>query len=433
MTTAAKLKPMEKANNSYWLKTRKFFNDIHLWAGLISGLVVFVVCLTGTIYVYNSEIRELGANHLYKVDYQKGLGKITPEAAIEKVRQQSQGAVTTILIEESKKRPYQITVREEGSQSRFGTIYYVDPYKGTILGNSNEHNSAAEFMGYLFSLHRWLLLDKIENPLIGELSNRTLGSYITGAATILFTLGVITGMVIWFPQRVRNFRQGLKVKFGKSWKRTNHDLHNTLAFYSCIILFLMGVTGPFWSYPWYREGLQKTLGTYKPRVGQGPGPGNPSAGQGRRGQQAPSTGKESELPLSIFEYISSADAVLDYPGNYRISLPQGGGKNLNIQKSKIGFFAPAASDRVVLDMETADLTEKDIFREKPFNVRVSSSIKALHVGDVYGQFSKFLYFLSCLIATSLPVTGTLIWINKLKKKRARKKVRPVSQIKTMKI
>ncbi|HXS57859.1 MAG TPA: hypothetical protein VN726_17115, partial [Hanamia sp.] len=41
-------------------------------------------------------------------------------------------------------------------------------------------------------------------------------------------------------------------------------------------------------------------------------------------------------------------------------------------------------------------------------------------GSIYGMFTKLLYFFACLIATTLPVTGTIIWINKLKKKKKRK-------------
>jgi uncharacterized iron-regulated membrane protein len=89
---------------------------------------------------------------------------------------------------------------------------------------------------------------------------------------------------------------------------------------------------------------------------------------------------------------------------------------ISISKYKVGFFAPAAADKIQL---TADLEidEVQIFKEKPFNERISSSIKSIHIGDVYGSFSKILYFLACLVATSLPFTGTLIWINKMKKKK----------------
>ncbi|MFD2035824.1 PepSY-associated TM helix domain-containing protein [Belliella marina] len=414
-----------------WQKTRKFFNDIHLWVGLISGLVILVVCLTGTIYVYNSEIREMGQPHLYKFEVPKDGEKLSPDQVVDLVRTKTDAPITGISIENAAHRPYQVNTKPEGGNSRFGLTYYVNPYNGEILGKSDEPNSVAEFMGYMFSLHRWLLLDKIEEPLIGELPNRTLGSYISGACTILFTIGVITGMVIWFPQRIKNWRQGLKVKFGKSWKRTNHDLHNTLAFYSIIILFLMGATGPFWSFPWYREALQKSLGTYQERPAQGAERGPGREGPGRRGGEEGNAEKEAQKigvePVhSIMDYISVADFHLQYEGNYRVNLPQKPGDPVNIQKGRTGFFAPAAGDRIVLNAASLDVIEKDIFREKPINERISRSIKALHVGDVYGQFSKLLYFIACLIATSLPITGTLIWINKMKKKKPspRRKVQP---------
>ncbi|MDN3687470.1 PepSY-associated TM helix domain-containing protein [Cyclobacterium jeungdonense] len=103
-------------------------------------------------------------------------------------------------------------------------------------------------------------LDKIEEPFIGELDNCKLGSFITGTATILFTIEVLTGLIIWVPKKARYWRQRLKIKFKSNWKRINHDLHNTLSFYSALIQFLMGVTGPFWFFHWYREGLQKAWG-----------------------------------------------------------------------------------------------------------------------------------------------------------------------------
>ena len=141
----------------------------------------------------------------------------------------------------------------------------VNPYTGEITGTSKEKNGTKEFMSTMFSLHRWLLLDKIEKPIIKGLPNKELGSMITGWATIIFTLGCITGLIIWFPQKIRNWKQGLSVKWKAGWKRVNHDLHNSLAFYALFFLLLMGLTGPQWSFEWYRTGLQKTLGTYKPK------------------------------------------------------------------------------------------------------------------------------------------------------------------------
>ncbi|WP_375584762.1 PepSY-associated TM helix domain-containing protein [Cyclobacterium xiamenense] len=400
--------------NLSWIRIRKCINDIHLWAGLISGLVLLIVCLTGTLYVYNTEIREWAASHLYRVaEVPEEQRRLTVETILGSGREFIEGDIKGVRIPYEANRSIQVVARAEGDQSRFGTTYFFDPYTAAYLGNSKEPNPAAEVMGYLFSLHRWLLLDRIEEPLIGELDNRKLGSYITGSATLLFTLGVLTGLVIWVPKKTRYWRKGLKIKFDSNWKRINHDLHNTLAFYSAIVLFLMGATGPYWSFPWYREGLKKTLGTYQECKETGP----------EKGLAADKAAKDTE-EVAVFpldEYVEVVERALPYSGSYSIDLPQQGSREIRIRKQRAGFFAPAAADQVVVDAGTKAITEMSLFRDQPFNQRVSRSIKALHVGNVYGSFSKLLYFISCLIATSLPVTGTLIWINKMKKTKQTRK------------
>lgn len=414
--------PNSKKPTSTWEKTRKFFNDIHLWAGLISGLVLVVVCFTGTVYVYNTEIRESAAKHLYEVSEQRGEVKPGLNTILESARQQIEGNFISVSIPFEANRSLQINVKKEGDQSRSGTTYFVNPYTGAILGNNAEPTWADNLMKDMFSLHRWLMLDRIEQPLIGELPNRNLGSYITGTATILFTIGVITGLIIWFPKRIKNWKQGLKIKTG-NWKRLNHDLHNSLAFYSIIILFLMGVTGPFWSFPWYKEALQKSLGTYKEqpaesRSGNAVNPTltgttnqNPSANSGESGNQSVAL-----MAMDLEKIVQLTDSVLDYEGSYRVSFPQQPEDLISVNKYKTGFFAPAAADKIQMKANL-EIDEVQIFKEKPLNERISSSIKSIHVGDVYGSFSKILYFLACLVATSLPFTGTLIWINKMKKKK----------------
>ncbi|GGF24933.1 PepSY-associated TM helix domain-containing protein [Echinicola rosea] len=405
-----------KPKKTTWQKVRKFFNDIHLWVGLASALVLIPVCLSGTIYVYNSELQEMFSAHLHSIPYTKGESKKSIEDLVHVLSTQVEGDITGVSIPHDPESTYQFTVRKKDSRSRFGTTYYLNPYTAEIVGDSNEENPVADFMREMFSLHRWLMLDKIEEPLFGELSNRKLGSYISGTATILFTLGVITGIVIWFPQKLKSWKQGLKLKLNGSWKRANHDLHNTLAFYSFFILLIMGLTGPQWSFPWYRTGLQKALGTYQESPNRGGGHGRPSPA--KETEEAP-TKALSLLPYQ--EYLDMTDKNLPYQGDYRISFPKTGNDQVQIQKNKTGFFAPAASDRISLDPATAAVTDIHRFRDQPFNQRVARSIKALHIGSVYGGFSKLLYFISCLIATSLPITGTLIWINKMKKKPARKR------------
>lgn len=221
---------------SAWQITRKLFNDIHLWLGLASGIIVIVVCLSGTLYVFNTEIKEMATPELYKVERTAGAVALPVEELIGKVKANTGGKVVSVKIPSDPNRTYQFMVKmkeekkegeaaktpakeekDKGEKGKAGkdkpaegkrpSAFAVNPYTGEVIGNISETKSAAaSFMKTMFSLHRWLLLDKIEKPIFGELENRKLGSYISGAATILFTLGVITGMVIWFPQRLKSWK-----------------------------------------------------------------------------------------------------------------------------------------------------------------------------------------------------------------------------------
>ena len=226
---------------------------------------------------------------------------------------------------------------------------------------------------------------------------------IVGIATIIFVFLTLTGLVLWFPVKRKNWKQGLKIKTNARWKRINHDLHNTLGFYSFLLLLIMALTGLCWSFDWYREGLSKLMGE--------------EVFKGRRekplASPAPLAGGAA---LQVSDYLAKANTILTKEGNTRISLPEDDTTAVVVSRTAAGFFAFSAPDKVQLNQHTGEPLKVEIFAEKPLNVQIVSLIKPLHLGEVYGTFSKILYFIACLIATSLPVTGTMIWINKLRKK-----------------
>lgn len=419
-----------------WITVRKFFNDLHLWGGLISGLVVFVVCLTGTIYVYNTELRQAAIPHYYYVK-EDGV-KLSVDSVVSIAATSIDGKVTGIKIpyaknetmavlyskaEKNREKAQVLTgksvsegggvkkpVSTQGGGRKRSNLLMINPYSGEVIGDASEEKTkTAEFMGKMFSLHRWLLLNEVKEPIFEGIENRKLGSWISGGATLLFLFGVLSGLVIWFPKKMRSWKNGLKIRWTSNWKRVNHDLHNTLGLYTWIFLFLMSVTGPFWSFDWYREGWQKTWGTY----------------------QDPNLKKDENKPLSVLldnkvamnveDLVLVVNKVLPYKGDITINFATDSTGTVSISKNRVGFFAPSAGDKLVLDQYSGAVLEQDVFREKSLRNRIGSSVKALHIGDVYGQFSKLLFFISCLVATSLPVTGVFIWINKMKKKPNKRK------------
>src|SRR5690606_26556259 len=155
-----------------WQKARKLFRDIHLWLGLSSGLIIVAVCLSGTIYVFNTELTEMAAPHLHKVKIDKEKLRMPAEAFMDKIKNESGGRITSVSIYADPERTYQYITKTKDDKSRSGIAYFVNPYTGEITGSSKEENSMRDFMSTMFSLHRWLLLDKIETPLFSGITNR---------------------------------------------------------------------------------------------------------------------------------------------------------------------------------------------------------------------------------------------------------------------
>lgn len=373
--------PMKK-KKSYTL--RKFINDVHLWLGLGSGIVLFLVCLSGTILAFEEEIKELFSE---KFEVTKGTDKMSLQALTEKL--QAEGTVASVTIPNDALEPYEFNIKTS-PEDRRGQVFYANPYTGAY--QQMQKSAADGFLFTMFKLHRWLLLDT------------NVGRPIVGIATIIFFFLAISGLVLWFPKKMKwkYFKPGFKIKFSANWKRINNDLHNTLGFYASIFLVIMTLTGLCWSFEWYRDLGTTLLGT-------------------------PVFGSRGETPVASNENIATADLksvdeiyaiaskTLNHKGKTSINLPASPNAPYSIRKYNAGSLSPVIADQLIIDQE-GKLLKKELFSDKPFNERVASLIKPLHTGQIYGTFSKIIYFLACLIATSLPITGTLIWLNKMKKK-----------------
>ena len=372
-----------KKKKTYTL--RKFINDVHLWLGLASGIILFLVCLSGTILAFEHEIKEAFAEELQVVP---NGDKISIAVLKEKITTENSGVLTGISIPEAADEPYVFTVKENPNERR-GTNLMVNPYTGESLKPSA--NPADAFCFFFFKMHRWLLLDS------------AIGRPIVGVATIIFLIISITGLVLWFPKKVKwkNVKSGFKIKTKANWKRVNHDLHNTLGFYALIFIVIMGITGLCWSFEWYRECLGDVIGA---KVFN------------RSSPEFDLNENSDAAAISLTEVLKTADTLFDYPGAVTVNLPGERSAFYSIRKKDDSAWSPSTSD-VAYVSNTGEVLAVEKFSDKPFNVQIASLIKPLHTGEVFGFFSKFIYFLACLIGTSLPVTGTLIWINKLKKKK----------------
>ena len=371
---------------------RKFIRDIHLWLGVGSGLVLFLICFSGTIYTFRHEVEQFLEPEKFKIISTQTAPHSLSEL-ITATEQETKGKVTRISIYDNPLKPMELQV-SMGKEDKRGETYFVNPYNSAILGTGK--GPATNFFMFFFKMHRYMLLDqKIGRPIVG-------------VSTLIFVFLTITGLVLWLPKKIkswRSFKPGLTIKFSANWKRFNHDLHNVLGFYTFILVLIMALTGLNWSFEWYKDGMSDVLGA--------------KVFGGRDEVKIESTITANALAISPETALSLSQKEFPYTGKTTISLAKGPEASYEIIKKNDANFNKEAFDKIILDQYSGSILKKELFADKTLGQKIAAQIKAIHLGEIYGTFSKIVYFISCLIATSLPITGIIIWINKLRKQKTK--------------
>lgn len=364
---------------------RKFTNDIHLWLGIASGLILFLICLSGTVLVFDKEVRAFFQEELVIENTdQKKISLDILSSKLEKF-----GEVQSVKIPESDAKAYEFRIKTSPEKRR-GEIFIVNPYTSEVL--KPEKTFADAVMMFFFKMHRWLLFDS------------SIGRPIVGIATLIFLILTFSGLILWFPKkriRWKSLKRGLKIKYKGKSSRFNHDLHNTLGFYASLFLIIMALTGLNWSFEWYRDLNSFVLGE---KVFN------------RNAFSAYKTTSLKDETISFTEIYQKSKTEFPFQGDVYINFPSTENDVFKIRKYHSESLSPVFYDQLIID-QNAEVLYKKAFKDQALNIQIASHIKALHTGEIYGWLSKWIYFLACLIATSLPITGSIIFANKLKLKR----------------
>ena len=90
---------------------RKLFAKIHLWLSIPFGIIIAIVCLTGAILVFETEIQEICYPSRYFVKEVKG-EPLPPAALLNAARQQLPDSVKIngLRVMQDPKRTYQVVL-----------------------------------------------------------------------------------------------------------------------------------------------------------------------------------------------------------------------------------------------------------------------------------------------------------------------------------
>ncbi|MBX2939151.1 MAG: PepSY domain-containing protein [Ferruginibacter sp.] len=369
-----------------------FFRRIHLYLGISTGLVVMITCLTGAILVYEKEMQH-GLHPKRYFNHTVSTERIPADSLINLVESTLQVKAKSIKIYEDPRRNTEITipsnsattVKIPGNRPPTETVF-INPCTGDIAAVYNHRES---FFFMVMNLHRWMLG--------GET-----GKWIVGTSTLLFLFILITGIILWWPKNKAMLWQRLKWKPGTGFKRMNYDYHVVLGFYSAIILFILAGTGLAWSFEWFNKGIYTLTGTQMVQS-------KPIAIE---------TGKPVYGAVELALRTVKQQAASPY---YQITLPSKPQQPISIAALQPHYHTDVEKDVYNVNPYTNQVVSVEKYNDKNTGQKVRAQFKPVHTASVFGQPSKFIGFVACLLGTFFPASGIIIWWNRTRKKRMAKK------------
>jgi uncharacterized iron-regulated membrane protein len=356
------------------LWVRKALFQVHLWLGVLLSLYVAVIGVSGSILVFQDEIRLASVDHasLNRASI-ASLGTVIANA-----RERFPTSRLTFVGLPQQPNPWWTLYLEDERGNR--RLAYADAHSGATLTNSGRL-----FIDTVLDLHVYLLAGQT-------------GFIVNCVAGIGLFLLAITGAILWWPG-IKLWRRALTVNLRHGWRRINYDLHNAVGIWTLAIVSWWGITAAYFLFP---QKVAALVDSISPLVTMRP-PASP---------EPSSSTAIASLDQIVASLPPTASAHLS-----GVSLPDKPGSEVTIyiDRASPGDF----SNRDILTFDGHSgrlLTTWHYGENKSLGDWVLWLMYPLHFGTLWGYGVKVLWAFLGLCVTLLSATGLLMyWNRKLRK------------------
>ncbi|MFT3703275.1 MAG: PepSY-associated TM helix domain-containing protein [Agriterribacter sp.] len=382
------------------MTAKKIIGTTHLWLGLTSGLVVFILGLTGCLLAFEYEIKDAIYKDRYFTQPQQ-----SPKLSLQQLLPLAQQAIgkaypiNSIDIDEANNRTIAFSAAKENPDGwnyfnalEYSYVVYLNPYTGKVL---KVENAKIELFRVILIVHYDLLLEQT-------------GKKIIGWSTVVFIVMLLTGLILWWPKNKAAARQRFSFKWKKTtkWKRKNYDLHNILGFYALIFALLIALTGLVWAFPAFDNSVQWIA----------------------NGGESTETEKTytSDTTNTSIQY-SVYDAILGDMKNrnrndniFYIGIPEAKKDAIYgySEEGRSGYHWTTYS----YDQYTGKNLDIKYYKDKQTGEKLRNMNYFIHTGTILGLPGKILAFIVSFICSGLPITGFYIWWGRRKKNVSKRSV-----------
>lgn len=363
--------------------TRTVLFQVHWFLGITAGLVLAVMGVTGGLMSFEAEI--LAALN-------PGVVTVTPRATvplpapalIERFGAQRPGArITRLVVERDPGRAASVSFSVKGSKERHRT--FLDPATGAILGEPRGEG----FFAVVERLHRWLALPGAGNGV---------GRQITGFAALSLIYFALSGLYLRWPRRPLDWRNWFVLDLRMTGRNLYRALHAVIGGWVLIFYLISAGTGLWWSYGWYRSGVQHLLSVERSHEGHG----------------KPGKGRDADLPRA-WQRFSEVTAGQQYDS---VTATSRDGPTVQFRAKLHDARHDRVSDDVAIDSATGKVVSDTRYADRSTGEDIVASVLEIHRGAYFGILGRVAIMLSSLTMPLFTITGFLLYFARRRRKRA---------------
>lgn len=385
---------------------RKVIFWAHLATGVLAGLVVLVMSVTGVLLTYEKQMlawADLRAASI--VPPSADAPRLGPEALLERVRKTEEGTPTAVTWRARPDAPVQVAYGREKT-------VLANPYTGEVVTGAT---GARAFFRKVTDWHRWLGAS-------GE--SRETGKMITGASNLGFLFLVLSGFYLWWPRTwtlraLRNvtwFRRGLRPK------ARDFNWHNVIGFWSAVPLAVIVASAVVISYPWASNLVYRVAGEAPPPPQGGPGGSGGAPGGGGRGggEGRGSGGAEGGAVLAGVDPLwAQAQAKVAGWRIFTMQVPKSPEADVVFNLDRGSGGQPQKRAQLTLERGTGREVKWEPFAKSTPGRKLRSILRFAHTGEVAGLPGQTIAGLVSLGAAVLVWTGIALAWRRLREWRGR--------------
>ncbi|WP_298545082.1 PepSY-associated TM helix domain-containing protein [uncultured Aquimarina sp.] len=376
----------KKRNNK-----RKRILQIHKILGLVTGVVLFIVSITGCLWVFKEEIEGFYDDYKYVTIENK---KFITSSSVRHIAEEVIPNKTIHGVIYGKPNEAIEVVFYEAEPEVFYHSVFLNPYSGEFIKRIDNDTG---FFGFILKGHLRLWLPD------------AIGSRIVSYSILLFLIILISGLFLWWPKNKKNWRQRLKFDWNSKtkWKRKNFDLHTVTGFYISSFGLILAFTGCVMAFNWFYFIAYKATGGDKAPQFIIP---NSESVYNQKPDDTPIY--DQLIPMLQKKYTDAKTFELHYPENDSTSIL------VEVSNSKGLYYN---MDYLFFDQNTLQEIETPSIYGKYKNAKFADKVIRMnydiHIGAIGGIAGKIIAFLVSFICASLPVSGVLLWYGRKYKKK----------------